>query len=181
MVALTYPDTRYEPSPLVDLNSRDERERLSASGLKGFFNIMERWQVRDEDARALLGGVSNGPYYELKRAAGGKVLDADRLLRISYLIGIFKALHILHSRALADQWVNLPNTNRLFGGEMPLTFMVRGGVPALRGVSRAATALPPVSRVRRYDTHRLIPSQYSEPASVLSLIADDEAHLKELF
>jgi hypothetical protein len=48
-------------------------------------------------------------------------------------------------------------------------------------VSRAATALPPVTRVRRYDTHRLIPSQYSEPASVLSLIADDEAHLQDLF
>jgi hypothetical protein len=120
MAALTYPDTRYEPSPLVDLNSRAERERLSASGLKGFFNIMERWKVRDEDARALLGGVSNGPYYELKRAGATKVLEADRLLRVSYLIGIFKALHILHSRALADQWVQLANTDRLFGGETPL-------------------------------------------------------------
>jgi hypothetical protein len=48
-------------------------------------------------------------------------------------------------------------------------------------VSRAAAALPPVTRVRRYDTHRLIPSQYSEPGSVLALIADDEAHLADLF
>jgi Protein of unknown function (DUF2384) len=140
MAALTYPDTRYEPSPLVDLNARTERERLSASGLKAFFNIMERWRVRDEDARALLGGISNGPYYELKRAASGKVLDVDRLLRVSYLIGIFKALHILHSRALADQWVSLPNVNRLFGGETPLTFMVRGGVPALQIVRRLLDA-----------------------------------------
>ena len=140
MAALTYPDTRYEPSPLVDLNSRAERERLSAAGIKGFFNIMERWKVRDEDARALLGGVSNGPYYELKRAAADKVLDADRLLRVSYLIGIFKALQILHSRALADQWVQLPNTNRLFGGETPLGYMVRGGVPALQTVRRLLDA-----------------------------------------
>jgi hypothetical protein len=140
MAALTYPDSRYEPSPLVDLNSRAERERLSASGLKGFFNIMERWKVRDEDARALLGGVSNGPYYELKRGAAAKVLDADRLLRVSYLIGIFKALHILHSRALADQWVQLPNTNRLFGGATPLTYMIRGGVPALQTVRRLVDA-----------------------------------------
>jgi len=140
MAALTYPDTRYEPSPLVDLNAREERERLSASGLKAFFNIMGRWQVRDEDARALLGGVSNGPYYELKRAAADKVLDPDRLLRISYLIGIFKALHILHSRALADQWVRLPNTNRLFGGDTPLAYMVRGGVPALQTVRRLLDA-----------------------------------------
>ncbi|MEJ0005413.1 MAG: antitoxin Xre/MbcA/ParS toxin-binding domain-containing protein [Steroidobacteraceae bacterium] len=140
MAALTYPDTRYQPSPLVDLNSRTVRERLSASGLKAFFNIMERWKVRDEDARALLGGVSNGPYYELKRTGAAKVLEADRLLRVSYLIGIFKALQILHSRALADQWVQLPNTNRLFGGDTPLAYMVRGGVPALQTVRRLLDA-----------------------------------------
>jgi Protein of unknown function (DUF2384) len=140
MAALTYPDTRYEPSPLVDLNSREERERLSAAGLKAFFNIMERWKIRDEDARGLLGGVSNGPYYELKRAPAGKVLEADRLLRVSYLIGIFKALHILHSRALADQWVQLPNANRLFGGDTPIAYMVRGGLPALQTVRRLLDA-----------------------------------------
>lgn len=44
-----------------------------------------------------------------------------------------------------------------------------------------APALPPLSLVRRYDTHRLIPSQYSEPGSVLGLIADDEAHLADIF
>jgi RES domain-containing protein len=48
-------------------------------------------------------------------------------------------------------------------------------------VSRGATTLPPVTLVRRYDTHRLIPSQYSEPGSVLGLIADDEAHLADIF
>lgn len=48
-------------------------------------------------------------------------------------------------------------------------------------MSRAGLALPPVTVVRRYDTHRLIPSQYSEPGSVLGLIADDEVHLADLF
>jgi RES domain-containing protein len=48
-------------------------------------------------------------------------------------------------------------------------------------VNRAAAALPPTSPVRRYDTHRLIASQYSEPGSVLALIADDGAHLADLF
>lgn len=43
--------------------------------------------------------------------------------------------------------------------------------------------LPPVSLVRQYDTHRLIPSQYSLPlgASVLTLIAEDDAMLADLF
>ena len=38
--ALSYPVTRYEPSPLVDLSTKAERERLSPSAIKVFFNIM---------------------------------------------------------------------------------------------------------------------------------------------
>jgi len=44
-----------------------------------------------------------------------------------------------------------------------------------------APAVPPLTLVRRYDTHRLIPSQYSEPGSVLGLIAEDAAHLSDIF
>jgi hypothetical protein len=136
---LVYPATRYNPSPLVDLTSRAERERLSASALKAFFNIAARWQIRDEDARALLGGVSNGPYYQMKKNPD-RVLDADTLLRVSYLIGIFKALHILHSEPLADEWVSLPNANRIFGGQSPLAYMVAGGLPAIEIVRRLLDA-----------------------------------------
>jgi hypothetical protein len=44
-------------------------------------------------------------------------------------------------------------------------------------------ATPPVTLVRQYDTHRLIPSQYSLPhgASVLTMLADDDAMLADLF
>ena len=42
--------------------------------------------------------------------------------------------------------------------------------------------LPPVSLVRQYDTHRLIPSKYNpEFASVLTRIANTEQHLQDLF
>lgn len=136
----TYPATRYEPVPLADLSQKTERERLSPSALKAFFNILKRWQVKDEDARLLLGGMSNGPFYELKKSPADRVLDADKLLRISYLIGIFKALNILYSEKLADAWVQLPNGNRLFGGQTPLAFMAKGGVPALQTVRRLLDA-----------------------------------------
>jgi hypothetical protein len=140
MAALTYPATRYEPSPVIDLASKAERERLSPSALKAFFNIVDRWSVRDEDARQLLGGVTNGPYYEMKKNPKGRVLDADKLLRISYLIGIFKALNILHSHSLADQWVRLPNSNRIFVGSTPLAYMIKGGAPAMQTVRRLLDA-----------------------------------------
>jgi hypothetical protein len=136
---LAYPATRYNPSPLVDLTTRTERERLSASALKAFFNLASRWQIRDEDARALLGGVSNGPYYQMKKNPD-RVLDADTLLRISYLIGIFKALHILHGESLADEWIRLPNTNRIFSGRTPLAYMLAGGLPAFETVRRLLDA-----------------------------------------
>jgi len=124
---------------LPDLGERRARERLSAPGLKAFFNIMARWKVRDEDARSLLGGVSNGPFYEMKRNPD-RVVDADRLTRISYLIGIFKALHLLHSPKLADEWVQLANTNPIFAGQTPLEYMIRGRLPAMHTVRRLLDA-----------------------------------------
>ena len=86
--------------------------------------------MRDEAARQLLGGISNGVYYQLKRDRK-KTLDQDKLTRISLLLGIFKALNILYGQKLADAWINLPNSNPMFEGEAPLAYIIRGGVPAL--------------------------------------------------
>lgn len=139
MLALAYPTTRPPASPFVDLSTKAARERLSAPALRAFFNIIDRWGIRDEDARALLGGISNGPYYKWK-ADPDRVLDTDTLTRVSYLVGIFKALNILHGEALADEWVRLPNRNPLFGGQTPLAVMMRGGIPAMQAVRRLLDA-----------------------------------------
>jgi len=136
---LEYPLTRYRVDRRADLGVASERERLSAAALKAFFNIMVKWKVRDVDARALLGGVTNGPFYEMKRNPN-RVVDEDRLMRISYLIGIFKALHILHGARLADQWVQLSNQHPIFGGLSPLAYMLRGGLPAMQTVRRLLDA-----------------------------------------
>ena len=42
------PAARYTREPLVNLNSYDQRKRLSGSSLTAFFKIMELWKVRDE-------------------------------------------------------------------------------------------------------------------------------------
>ena len=136
---LAYPATRYRPEHTPDLGERAERQRLSTPAVKAFFNIMKRWTVRDVDARALLGGVSNGPYYDMKRDPD-RLIDADRLTRISYLIGVYKALHILHGPALADEWVHLPNRNPIFAGQTPLAYMAQGGLVAMQTVRRLLDA-----------------------------------------
>ena len=69
-----------------------------------------------------------------------RTLAADTLLRISYLIGIFKALTILHGRKLADEWMQLPNGNAIFAGETPLSFIMHGGLPAMQIVRRLLDA-----------------------------------------
>jgi hypothetical protein len=123
----------------ADLSDRTVLRRLSPAGIKAFFRIVDAWELRDEDARQLLGGVSNGAFYNLKRN-GSSSLDQDRLMRISFLTGIFKALNILYSGKLADRWVQLPNSNPVFAGETPLKYMVKGGLPALMRVRQLLDA-----------------------------------------
>lgn len=114
----------------TDLSSRAVQARLSPAATRAFLRIAQAWKIRDEDARALLGGISNGAFYNLKNRPTKK-LDQDRLTRISLLIGIFKALNILYSRKLADAWVQLANTNPIFSGATPLAYILKGGLPAM--------------------------------------------------
>ncbi len=138
-LAYAYPASRFEPAPLVDLNAKSERERLSRSALKGFFKLCAAWGLRDEDARELLGGLSNSAFYEWKKNPD-RVLEVDRITRISYLIGIYKALHILYGAKLADEWVSLPNKNAIFGGRTPLAYMLAGGLVAMQMVRKLLDA-----------------------------------------
>ncbi len=138
-LAYAYPASRFEPAALVDLNARAERERLSKSALQGFFNLATAWRLRDEDARELLGGLSSSAFYEWKKNPD-RLLEVDRITRISYLIGIYKALHILYGDKLADEWSSLPNSNRIFAGRSPLAFMLGGGLLAMQTVRKLLEA-----------------------------------------
>src|ERR1700686_4771021 len=128
----------------ADLSSRAVQEKLSPVAVRAFFRLASHWKLRDEDARGLIGGISNGSFYQLKRGttktSNFKTLDQDKLTRVSLLVGIFKALNILYGTKLADAWVQLPNTNPLFGGETPLAYMLKGGVPSMMRVRQLLDA-----------------------------------------
>src|SRR5258708_23666111 len=133
----------------ADLSSRTVQEKLSPVAIRGFFRLASHWKLRDEDARGLIGGISNGSFYQLKRGttkasnsktSDVKPLDQDKLTPVSLLAGIFKALNILYGIKLADAWVQLPNTNPIFGAKTPLAYILKGGVPAMR---RARQLLDP--------------------------------------
>ena len=129
------PDLGLDLRKLPDLADAATRARLSPPAITAFFSIVDKWQLRNEDAMALLGGASHGRYFELKKNRKG-LLSQDELTRISLLIGIFKALNILFAARLANQWISRSNSNPIFNNAAPLQFLTRGGVPGLIGVRR---------------------------------------------
>lgn len=136
---LKYPSSNHPPDPLVDLSDKEVRVRLSGSALRAFFNIIGKWKLRDQEGRALLGGIASSTYYDYKKNPD-KLLDQDKLTRVSYLIGLYKALHIQHGDDLADRWVGMANSNRIFAGQTPLEAMIKGGAPMMQRVRRLLDA-----------------------------------------
>lgn len=128
----TFPAPGYQFEVTPDLSRLETRERLSQSAVDGFFAIVDKWQISMERASELLGGMPRSTVYKLKMAAG--TLSQDELTRISYVVGIYKALHILLPDEPADQWITRPNDNFLFGGKTPLEFVVKAGIPGLQQV-----------------------------------------------
>jgi hypothetical protein len=128
----TYAAPGYQFEAMPDLSQLETRERLSQSAMDGFFAIMDKWQISIERSGELLGGIPRSTVYKLRSAAG--TLRQDELTRISYVVGIYKALHILLPDDLADRWITQPNDNLLFHGHAPIDFMVRSGIPGLQQV-----------------------------------------------
>jgi hypothetical protein len=99
---------------------------------------MDVWDVTDPEARVLLGAPSRSTFYNYKRAQGG-ALSADTLERISYVLGIYKALQLLFPNPnQADAWIRKPNA--LFGGRSALEHALGGKVVDLAYVRRTLDA-----------------------------------------
>jgi hypothetical protein len=92
-----------------------------------------------EERRALQGWPSESTYHNY-RNGNVATLSYDVLTRISLLIGMFKALHILYPD-FADRWMRLPNFNPMFGGRPPIDWMTTdGGMDGLYRVRRLLDA-----------------------------------------
>lgn len=103
--------------------------------LKAFFAITKKWQLSSEEERVLL-GATKATFYRWKHHLEG-ALTQDTLERISYVLGIYKALRILlPSEAAADSWIHKPNTAALFGGCTALDKLMKGRVVDLADVRR---------------------------------------------
>ena len=105
-----------------------------AVGLRAFFAIVDRWGLSPDEAMTLLGRPGKTTFYAWKKGQVGKVAHGhDLVSRISYVLGIFKALETLYQRPeLADGWVRKPNA--AFGGQSALERMLAGEIVDLAAV-----------------------------------------------
>ncbi|MDB5670346.1 MAG: hypothetical protein JWO25_1305 [Alphaproteobacteria bacterium] len=108
-----------------------DREALAGPALRTFFAIAGAWRLSEQQQMRLLGLDSRSTLHAWK---SGKVrsLSRDAVERISYVLGIYKALQLLLPEAgVADAWVKRPNAAPPFGGRAAIDRMASGNVADL--------------------------------------------------
>lgn len=104
-------------------------EEVGGALLRAFFRLAELWQLTQAEQSVLLGGLSRHTlmrWRDTVRRGEGIALSRDQRDRLSCLMGIHKALHIIYPYPdLVHGWVRRPHDD--FGGRTPLAVMVEGG------------------------------------------------------
>ena len=104
---------------------------LGGPALRAFFRIAQAWDLTSSEARRLLGDPPESTFYKWKKQQDGAP-PRDVIERISYVLGIFKALELLFpDPTRADAWIRKPNAALPFGGRSALDRMLSGNVADL--------------------------------------------------
>ena len=111
-----------------------DRSRLNAVAAKMFFRLAAEWGLNRQQQITLLGNPSERTFYRW-RSDHVAHLPHDTLERISVLIGIRDATHVLLPVPnRANAWVKRPN--EALGGRSALEVMLLGRVEHLYTVRR---------------------------------------------
>ncbi|HEY4548524.1 MAG TPA: MbcA/ParS/Xre antitoxin family protein [Pedomonas sp.] len=111
-----------------------------AVALKAFGNVVAAWGLPLSEAAALA-DMSDSTWKRAKKPGYTGDLTHDQMLRLSAVIGIYKALKLYFSDPLADQWIRMPNSGPLFSGARPIDTMIEGGLPQFLTVRSYLDAL----------------------------------------
>lgn len=96
--------------------------------------LFGRWEIGDDHAAVLLGGIAPRTYQRWKTGEYGRV-GPDLAARLSNLIGIHKALRLLFRDAARGYgWIR--RANEMFGGRTALDVMLGGQLTDLMRVRR---------------------------------------------
>src|SRR6185295_11957670 len=107
-------------TPAITVPAAERLKELSGPALRAFFGLAKCWKLSTEEQMGLLGlGARRSTLFHWKKHGG--TLPSDTLERISYLLGIYKALRILlPGEESAHMWIKKPNKAPLFGGKPAL-------------------------------------------------------------
>lgn len=120
----------------LNLPSHLDVIQLQATALNAFFNISKLWNLSTEEEQILLGNPPRSTFFKWKKERHGH-LTQDTLERISYIMGIYKALQILlPSETAANTWIRRENEAPLFNGKPAIEKMLAGNVVDLADVRR---------------------------------------------
>jgi len=119
----------------VDFSNIETRRQLSPAALRGFIGIAQKWKLNENQIRSLLGGIASSTLHAWKSNPSKRVLDQDTLTRISLIGGIYKALHTYFG-SVGDHWITHPNDSPLFGGAIPVEYMMSAGLIGMYEVRR---------------------------------------------
>jgi len=101
------------------------------AGLRAFDRIAQLWKLTIAQQLILLGIASRSTYFKWRKEREPR-LPRDTLERLSYLLGIYKALQLLLPDPHAsDEWIHKPNDAPPFGGHSALERMLTGNVADL--------------------------------------------------
>lgn len=120
--------------------ARGQTAELQPVALKAFGNVVASWGLSLGEAAALA-DMSESTWKRARKPGYTGDLTHDQMLRLSAVIGIYKALKLYFSDPLAIQWVSLPNTGPLFAGARPVDAMIEGGLPQILEVRSYLDAL----------------------------------------
>ena len=108
---------------------------LSGTGFRTYLRIAKVWNLSNIEQRRLLGDPPDKTYLRWKRDR--VELSRDVLVRISHVLGIFKALEILFpDSAQARALIRRPNSATPFAGQSALEQMLSGNVSDIYDVRR---------------------------------------------
>jgi hypothetical protein len=120
------PRTHAEP-----LNPRITATEAQAAA-RAVINLFARWELTDDEACEILGGLSLRTYARWKKGEIGRI-DRDLATRLSLLLGIHKGLRYLYRDVeQAYRWIKKPNA--VFAGQRALDVMIGGSIFALQRV-----------------------------------------------
>jgi uncharacterized protein (DUF2384 family) len=134
------PSTPSGPPPHQTFAREADRRRLTPAALEALRSLAGQWQLTAQEAADLL-GVSTSTWERIRAGRWDQALSQDQFMRVSAMVGIWKALHLLFADDMADRWVRLRNAGPLFANRAPIEAMREDGIPGMLDIRRHVDAL----------------------------------------